>query len=55
MNEIKEELEQLSTDAQQFILANYLGYDDGLAQILSHQVKTLLSSKGNQYDVYRYA
>lgn len=55
MNEIKEELEQLSTDDQQFILANYLGYHDGLAHILSHQVKTLLSSKGNQYDVYRYA
>ena len=39
MNEIKEELEQLSTDDQQFILANYLGYHDGLAHILSHQVK----------------
>ncbi|TYR78750.1 sirohydrochlorin chelatase [Priestia megaterium] len=55
MNEIKEQLAKLGTTNQQFILTDYLGYHDGLAQILKLRVHQLLSDKGNRYNVYRYA
>lgn len=55
MNEIRTELKRWNKADQEFILVNYLGYRNALSNILQDRVNSLLNSKGNEYDVYRYS